>query len=684
MMEPTADNEGNPRLLHGADYNYEQWLDFPDILESDLKFFNDANINVLTAGIFLWSMVETDEGVFNFNWLDECFDRIHKNGQKIIFATPSGSKPAWLSEKYPEVCQMSADGVRQRHGGRHNHCRTSVKYREACVRINTELASRYGSHPALILWHVSNEYNGMQCYCPECIAAFRQWLKKRYGTLDALNAAWYTAFWSHRYSSWEQIFPADFSIHALMLDWQRFTSDQTIDFYLAESEPLRRISPNVPVTANFQMPDVGLDYHKFAQYIDIVSWDNYPAWHSSGDDEQAAIKAGFFFDLCRSFLNKPFLMMESTPGAVNWQGVSKKKRNGMNILSSLQAVAHGSDSVQYFQWRQSRGGSEKFHDAVVSHIGTNDTRIFREVAQTGALLRQLDSLAGTNKDAKAAVVYEFQNGWALDSAQLPRSVEKNYQKECITHYGAFWKAGISCDVIGVEYADFSRYKIIVFPMLYMLDERTAEKIRVFAEQGGIVIATYLTGLVNENDLCYLGGTPGCLTDLFGIAVEETESIADYEYLSFNMNSKSWKALHYADRIRLKGAQVLAYFNEPEISYPAVTVCKTKNGAAYYLCSRTEQKFLENFYRDLSAECGINSAVPWNIPSGVSVQKRGDAVFIMNFNNKEIEIPFAENEYDNFLNAEPCEKITLPQYGVAVLREKIIKSEKPGKTKNYTA
>jgi len=677
MIDPH--NEGFPHglkihglkihgLLHGADYNYEQWLDFPEILESDLSFFNDANVNVLSVGIFSWSMLEMDEGVFNFDWLDTCFERLYKNGQKIILATPSGSKPAWLSEKYPEVCQMSANGRRHRHGGRHNHCRTSVKYREACARINTELAERYGSHPALILWHISNEYNGMPCYCPQCIDAFRAWLKNRYKTLDALNAAWYTSFWSHRYTSWEQIFPADISIHALMLDWQRFTSDQTIDFFLAECEPLRRITPNIPITTNFQMPDVGLDYHKFARHVDIISWDNYPEWHSKSDDEYAAIKAAFVHDLCRSYLNKPFLMMESSPGAVNWQGASKKKRNGMHILSSLQAVAHGSDSVQYFQWRQSRGGAEKFHDAVVTHFNSNDTRIFREAAKTGSLLKQINSAAGTESETRAAVVYEFQNGWALDNAQLTRNIEKNYQKECIAHYGAFWMANIPCDVIGVEYSDFSRYKIIVLPMLYMLSETAAVKIRAFVEQGGIAVATYLTGFVDENDLCYLGGTPGNLKDVFGIAVEESETIADYESISFNMNGRMWKVSHFADRVRLSGAKVISMFNEPEADFPALTVNKYKEGTAYYLCARAEQEFLDIFYRGLSSEYGVTSCVPWIAPPGVSVQKRGDFVFVMNFNNNEVEILIPGREYRDMLSGKIFhDMITLPPYGVVVYK-----------------
>ncbi|MDR1219474.1 MAG: beta-galactosidase [Treponema sp.] len=667
-------------LLHGADYNYEQWLDRPDILDLDLAYMKEAGINVLSVGVFSWSLLESAEGVYHFDWLDECFERLHGNGQRIILATPSGSKPAWLSEKYPEVCRMNADGQRQRHGGRHNHCRTSAKYREACARINTKLAERYGTHPALILWHVSNEYNGMPCYCPQCLSAFRNWLKKRYMSLDALNAAWYTSFWSHRFTSWEQIFPDDASIHGMMLDWQRFTSDATIDFFLAESAPLRRITPDIPITTNFHLPDIGLDCHKFARHVDIVSWDNYPEWHRYGDDAEVAVKAAFFHDLQRSYKNQPFLMMESSPGATSWQGVSKKKKAGMHLLSSIQAVAHGSGSAQYFQWRQSRGGAEKFHDAVITHIGDNKTRIFRDVVEMGVALQKLGGIAAIDNEAdpdggeaRAAVVYDFENGWALNNAQLPRSVEKNYQQECIAHYSAFWRAGVPCDVISPEYADFARYQLVVFPMLYMLTEETAEKIRRYVRQRKSAVATYLTGIVNGNDLCYLGGTPGGLTDVFGIAVEETDSIADYENLEFTLDGQTWRASHYADRIRLLGADAPGVFcgpqSDPQTGLPAITTHRYGEGSAYYICARTEAAFLDRFYRRLCEKHGLSPCVLWDIPAGVSVQKRGGAVFVMNFNSRETRISLGEDACRDLLNGKTvCGTLALPPYGAAILKK----------------
>jgi beta-galactosidase len=540
----------------------------------------------------------------------------------------------------------------------------------------------------------------MPCYCPQCLSAFRGWLKKRYASLDTLNAAWYTSFWSHRFTSWEQIFPNDVSIHGMMLDWQRFTSDQTIGFFLAESAPLRRITPGIPVTTNFHMPDVGLDYHEFARHVDIVSWDNYPEWHRYPDDEGVAVKAAFFHDLHRSYKSSPFLMMESSPGATSWQGVSKKKKPGMHLLSSLQAVAHGSGSVQYFQWRQSQGGAEKFHDAVITHIGDNKTRIFREVAELGVMLRTLgevacgDEVAGDGDEARAAVVYDFQNGWALDNAQLPRNIEKNYQRECIAHYGAFWRANIPCNVIGQEYADFRRYRLIVFPMLYMLREETAEKIKLYVRQGGVAVATYLTGIANESDLCYLGGTPGGLTDMFGIAVEDTDSIADYEDWQFTLDGQNWRASHYADRVRLLGADTPGIFTGPDAEYPAglpaVTANRYGEGSAYYICARAGDMFLDHFYRGLCKKYGISPCVLWDIPTGVSVQKRGGMLFVMNFNSAEArvsvgtEVPMGEDVYRDLLNRKLIYgTLTLPPYGAAILKKQSGTDEKRPEISNYS-
>jgi beta-galactosidase len=668
-MKPDSFN----KLIHGADYNCDQWLERPEVIAEDLRLMRVAGMNAMSVGIFSWAKLEPEEGRFDFGWLDSMLDRLYESGVSAILATPSGSKPAWLSRKYPSSCRVGADGQRERHGYRHNHCRTSADYRRLCVDMNTRLAERYGKHPALILWHVSNEYNGMPCYCLDCVAAFRAWLRARYGSLDALNRAWWTDFWSHRFDDWDEIFPADKSIHGLMLDWQRFTSDQTLDFFLAESAPLREITPDVPITTNFMHPDVGLDYWSFAPHVDVISWDSYPEWHRDGNDPAVAARTAFVHDLCRSYKGKPFLLMESTPGAVNWQGVSKPKRPGMHELASMQAIAHGSDSVQYFQWRQSRGGEEKFHDSVIGHSGSADTRIFGAVSRVGEALEKLAPVAGTATKAEVAIAYDFQSGWALDTAQLARSVGKNYQRECMAHHAAFWRRGIPVDVIDGSARDLSGYRVVVMPMLYMLRPGMADRVRTFVASGGTVVATYLSALVDESDLCILGGVPGCLTDVFGLSVEFTDTVVDGERQEIAYRGKRYAVSHYADVIKIREAEALGSYCRGDIAgSAAVAVNRYGSGRSYYIGARVEDSFLDSFYAQLCAESGVAPSVPWRIPEGVGVTKRvgdsGEFVFALNFNDRPVKIRLGSERYENAITGVPVSgALSLPAYGYAALR-----------------
>ena len=272
----------NNRLLYGGDYNPEQWLDRPDILKEDIRMLMEAGCNTVTLGIFSWAALEPQEGDFRFQWLENIVDRLYKNGIYTIMGTPSGARPKWLADKYPEVLRVDETGHRQMFGFRHNHCYTSPVYREKTALINKKLAKSFGNHPGVILWHISNELGG-ECRCPLCQDAFRRWLKERYHTIDELNRRWCTTFWSHTYQSFEQI-EAPFTIgetqlHALNLDWKRFVTHQTRDFLRHEIDALREGGAKQPTTTNLMHYFQGLDYFKLAKDIDIVSWDTYPTWH---------------------------------------------------------------------------------------------------------------------------------------------------------------------------------------------------------------------------------------------------------------------------------------------------------------------------------------------------------------------------------------------------------------------
>ena len=669
-----------PHFLHGGDYNPDQWLETPQVLDEDLRLMKLAGVNTASVGIFSWAALEPEEGLYRFEWLDELLGRLTQNGMNAILATPSGSKPAWLSSKYPEVRRVDIHGNREHHGGRHNHCRTSPVYRARAVAINTRLATRYQDHPALMLWHVSNEYNGDPCYCNLCLAAFREWLQQKYaGDLDRLNRAWWTGFWSHRFTGWEQIEPFDESIHGLMLDWKRFISDQTLDFFKTEIAPLRLITPSVPVTTNFMGTYPGLDYWRFVKFIDVVSWDSYPKYHDRDDDWKVAVATSFTHDIYRSMkAGKPFLLTESAPGVQNWQPVNKLKRPGMHRTEALQSVAHGSDSVLYFQWRKGRGGVEKFHGAVVDHAGRSDTRLFQEVAQFGQLLEKMDAVLGTTVRPEVAVLYDWENRWAIDQTVGPRNERKDYLPVCISYYRQFWRLGVPVDVINMD-CDFSAYKLLVAPMLYMLRPAAADRIQDFVRQGGTFVTTYWTGIADENDLCFLGGFPGPLRNLLGIRVEETDVLYDDEKClleAVDPNpaglSGQYEAGIFCDLLHAETARVLAlYRSQFYAGSPAVTVNGYGRGQAYYVASRNDERFLQDFCTHQALSLGLRRAILSDLPEGVTAQLRTDGmqefIFLLNFTRRLQTIPLpGEPLRDLETGKALAGALTLEGYGSKIL------------------
>ncbi|TSB48471.1 beta-galactosidase [Alkalicoccobacillus porphyridii] len=654
-------------FMHGGDYNPDQWQHMPEIIEQDYRLMKLAHTNTFSINIFGWSAIEKTEGQFDFGWLDEIMNRLAEEGSHVILATPSGARPAWLSQTYPEVLRVEKNRVRNLHGQRHNHCFTSPVYREKVQIMNQKLAERYSNHPALIMWHISNEYGG-ECHCDLCQDAFRAWLKKKYNNdLELLNQQWWTGFWSHTFTNWEQIeSPAphgESMVHGMNLDWRRFVDDQTIDFFKHEIAPLRQADPSIPVTTNFMgnyphmRPFLGLDYNKFAKELDIVTWDSYPAWHHDGQStENLASDVGFVHDVFRSLKDgQPFLIMENTPSLVNWHDINKAKEDGVHALSAIQAVAHGADSILYFQWRQGRGASEKFHGAVVDHSGSEHTRVFQEVAKLGQQLETLEPVAGTSVKPEVGIIFDWENHWAIDDAQALNNVNKKYSEQCQAHYRAFWKQGVPVDVIGME-KDFSSYKILVGPMLYMLKPGVAERIERFVEAGGTFVATYWTGLVNENDLCFLGGFPGPLKDVFGIWAEEIDSLYPGHGVVLSNGNQSYAVTDYYERVHAQGAEVLAHFKTGGYKdMPAVTMNTKGNGKAYYIASSNEQAFYDDFYRLQVSELSLTRIMETDIPEGVSVQKRTDGeteyVFVMNFTEQDQQIHLEENvTYTNALTA----------------------------------
>ncbi len=642
-------------MIHGGDYNPEQWLHDPSILETDIEYFKKAHINEVSLGIFSWSMLEPEENKFDFKWMESIINKLYENGISVFLATPSGARPKWMADKYPEVLRVDEKRNRYLFGARHNHCYTSPIYREKTRKINMELAKRFGNHPGVIAWHISNELGG-ECHCPLCQEEFRNWLRKKYKTIDELNFAWATTFWSHKYNNFEQIespsSQGENGLHGLNLDWKRFITDRTVDFVKHEIQAIRDGGSDKPTTINLMYDFQGLNYFKFKDVVDIISWDSYPLWHKK-EEYLTAMDNGMQHDIMRSIKRAPFLLMESCPSATNWQSVSKLKKPGMLHAASLQAVAHGSDSVQYFQLRQSRGSSEKFHGAVIDHYGGSDTRVFAEVTQVGASLEQLREIVGTRVEAKVAVLFDWENRWAMEDAQGPRNRGLFYKETVEKSYYAFRKLGLDVDVIDAE-QELEQYTIVALPMVYMFRDGFDRKVRAFVEKGGIVIMTYWSGIVDDTDLCYLEGTPHGLMDVFGLRSTEIDALYDWENnISIPVEgnslglSSSWKCKNLCDLVKVTTAEVLGvYGNDFYEGMPAITRNRYGEGDAYYICADFEQAFYDDVISKIVKETNVEVPIK-AVPEGIEITSRKSEentyIFVQNFNNHEVEV---ELDVDN--------------------------------------
>lgn len=658
-------------FLHGGDYNPDQWLDRSDILEKDIELMHAAHVNCVSIGIFSWALLEPEEGKYDFSWLDEVIERLHKGGISVILATPSGARPAWMAQHHEEVLRVNGQHQRMHFGHRHNHCLTSPYYREKVRQIDTALAERYAHHPAVIMWHLSNEFSG-ECHCPLCQEAFRGWLKDKYGTLENLNKKWWTTFWSHRYTDWQQIEApspmTDTSNLSMRVDWQRFCSHQCKTFIDNEREAVQSVNPKLPCTANLMERFWDYDYFSLAESMDIVSWDSYPEWHNADNVAEAA-EFAMNHDIMRSLKKQPFLLMESTPSQVNWKPHNKLKRPGMHLLSSLQAVAHGSNSVQYFQWRKGRGGSEMFHGAVVGHDGTGDTRVFRDVTQVGMTLEKLQA-AVYNKPVKpeVCIIFDWENRWAIDFAQTGQRGNMRYFDTVNMHYRALWQKGIAVDFCDMrECTDLSGYKLVIAPMLFMLRNGFEEKLRAYVENGGALVMTYFSGVVDEYNLAYLGETPHGLTDVLGVKTNELDALYPGQENALVMGDQRCAITELCELITPKDAQVLGTY---ESDFYAGEACLTHHafgkGQSWYLGAKLEQTGLDAIYGDIAAQLQLTTALDASLPCGVVAIKRGEAVFVQNYTDAAQEIAL-NGTWKNILTDEEMQgaQIIAP-FGVWVL------------------
>ncbi|MBB2910260.1 beta-galactosidase [Streptosporangium becharense] len=657
------------RLAFGADYNPEQWP--REVWDEDMRGMRAAGVNIVSLAIFSWARIQPGEDVWDFDWLDDAMDLLHANGIAVDLATATASPPPWLTAKHPEILPVDQHGRTLWPGARQHWRPTSPVFREHALRLVRALAERYAHHPALTAWHVSNELGCHNVYdfSDDAAAAFRRWLRSRYGTLEQLNRAWATTFWSQHYSDWAQILPprlaASYPNPTQQLDFKRFSSDALKDYLRAERDILRELTPDVPVTTNFMVmgETKGMNYADWAAEVDFVSNDHYLLTGPQAQDELS-----FSANLTGSLAGgRPWYLMEHSTSAVNWQPINLAKKPGGMVRDSLTHVAYGADAVCFFQWRQSAGGAEKYHSAMVPHAG-EDSEVFRSVADLGATLAALAPIAGTRRlRASAAIVFDWESWWASELDSQPTS-HLRYRQEALDWYSAFLAAGVRVDVID-KTDDFTGYDLLVAPILHVVPDALARRLEDYVASGGHLVTTYFSGVVDENDHVLLGGYPGALRDLLGIRIQEFGPLLDGDTVDLDLGVTGTL---WTDRIDLTdpATEVLAtYKSGDHAGRPAITLRRAETGSASYVSTRLGPDGLAVVLPRLLDVSGVRSELPFEARGLVDLAVRTDGTddYLFLINRTDGHVNLSALPGDPLAGPSLAREATLAPRQVRILR-----------------
>ncbi|MCC4906742.1 beta-galactosidase [Microbacterium sp. cx-59] len=652
-------------IAYGGDYNPEQWP--RETWREDVTLMREAGVNLVSIGIFSWALIETSEGVFDFSWLDEIIDLLHENGIRVDLGTPTASPPAWFFARYPDARVISRDGTVMGFGSRGMASPSSPAYQHASVRIATELAQRYGGHPAIVLWHVHNEYGVPvgEDYSPNAVAAWREWLRARYGTLDALNSAWGTAFWGQHYGEWEHVgAPAaapSVVNPAQRLDFARFTDHQLRACFIAERDAIRAHATQ-PITTNFMAnQSLTTDLWAWAREVDVVSDDHY-LW---APDPEGEIGLAIAADLTRSVGGgKPWILMEHSTSAVNWQPQNVAKRPGEMARNSLAHLGRGADAILFFQWRASRSGAEKFHSTMLPHAGT-DSRVFREVVSLGADLGKLAEVRGSQVRADVAVLWDFESFWAQDLEWRPSDL-LTHAERVRAYYERLWRDGITVD-FALPGHDLSGYRLVVVPAQYLLTRADADNLTRYVEGGGTLVVSFFSGIVDEHDAVHEGGYLAPLQQALGVRVEEFLPLREGATAGIDWSGERLAIDVWAEDVAVVGAEVRAtYLDGPAAGGAAVTRHRHGAGTGWYISTRPDAAGLAAIFRDVYADAGL---APADLPAGLEVIRRhgADADFVVAVNHAETPATFPIDGTD-LLSGHAAEgEFTVRAGGVAVIR-----------------
>jgi beta-galactosidase len=680
-------------IAYGGDYNPEQWP--REVWLEDAKLMQQAGVNLVTLAVFSWSRLETSDGVFDFGWLDDVMDLMHAHGIGVDLATPDAVPPAWLVEQHPDIMPERPDGSTFGFGSRQHFDVSHPVYRAKSLALADKMGEHYAKHPALRMWHVGNEY-GPTSYGSWAEKGFREWLKGEYSSLDELNEAWSATVWGQIYSDWSQVRvpaqPRTWSNPSRRLDFHRFTSDSMLEHFKAERDILRRHSPDLPIVTNFMRFYKTNDYWAWAAEEDAAALDIYP----DPREDDAHVAAALNFDLMRSLRHgQPWMVMEQATGAVSQWSVNVSKLPGKMRLGSYQAIAQGADSILFFQWRQAKGGTERYHSAMVNHAGPN-TRIFREVCELGQELKSLADLTGTRSTAKVAIVFDWDCWWALELGNSPRS-DLNYTQEVLRFYRPLFEANITVDFVNAD-SDLSAYSLVIMPASYLLTDAAAQRFENYVSDGGRLMVSYLSGIVDQNNTIRLGGYPGALRNVLGAWSEEMHPLAGVgEQVKLSTaDGGTYSASYWTEHLHTETAEVLAGYSSGRLAgVPAITRNSFGEGSAVYLSARVEDGLLKQLLDDELQHAGVEPIL--KAPTGVQVRRRaglgpgggspdaggsGDAaksfLLVLNHNDAPASVDVLDGGIDRISGQSIHGEVELPANGVLVLEEVLVPEDSAAK------
>lgn len=652
-------------IAFGGDYNPEQWPE--EVWEQDIALMRETGVNLVSVGIFSWALLEPREGEFDFGWLDRLLELLHGAGIRVDLGTPTASPPAWFFATYPEARVVTRDGTVLGFGSRGMAGPSSPDYLRASVRIATELARRYGRHPAVALWHVHNEYGApvSEDYSATSAAAFRLWLQHRYGTLDALNAAWGTTVWGQRYDAWAHVdvpvLAPSVSNPAQRLDFARFSDHALRACFIAERDAIRAHS-DIPITTNFMVAACpSTDLWAWAREVDVVSNDHY----LTAADEDAHVQLALVADLTRSLaVGRPWMLMEHSTSAVNWQPRNVAKRAGEMARNDFAHLGRGADAILFFQWRASRSGAEKFHSAMVPHAGTS-SRVWREVCALGADLARVGELRGSRVRAEVAILWDWESHWAQDLDWRP-SIDLDPRERVRAYYERLWLDGVTVDFAHPS-ADLSGYSLVVAPSSYLLSVAQGENLTRYVAGGGTLLVSYFAGIVDETDAVHVGGYGAPLREALGLTVEEFLPLREGAQITVDLAGSALVADVWAEDLMLKGATAVATYDDgPAAGLAAITRHTHGAGTGWYVSTRLDARSLAPVMTAVYAAAGVT---PAGLPDGVEVIRRHDSgieyLIAINHGDEAVAVPASGI---SLLTGEDVDgSIKLAGGGVAVVR-----------------